>query len=101
MAATIFYERFGRDARVKGPERVLCFRDHLTFLGQTNIDPEVLEVALSLESAQRAFAAEQGIRLYGEVARGGSEAICHTKILEDHALPRPILFGSDPHTPHA
>ena len=101
MAAGIFYEHFGRDARVKDPASVLCFRDHLTFLDQTSIDPELLGVAMSLEKAQREFAAEQGIRLYGEVSRGGSEAICHSKILEDHALPGQIIVGSDSHTPHA
>jgi 3-isopropylmalate/(R)-2-methylmalate dehydratase large subunit len=101
MAAGIFYETFGREARVKDPASVLCFRDHLTFLGETAIDPALLDVAMSLEVAQREFAAEQGIRLYGEVARGGSEAICHSKILEDHALPGQIIVGSDSHTPHA
>jgi 3-isopropylmalate/(R)-2-methylmalate dehydratase large subunit len=101
MAASIFYEHFGRDARVKDPESVLCFRDHLTFLAETNIAPDLLDVAMSLEKAQREFAAEQGIRLHGEVPRGGSEAICHSKILEDYALPGQIIVGSDSHTPHA
>jgi len=101
MASHIFYEQFGRDAKIKDPDTVLCFRDHLTFLGETAIDSELLQVAMSLEATQREFAAEQGIRLYGEVARGGSEAICHSKILEDHALPGQIIVGSDSHTPHA
>ncbi|HTA73367.1 MAG TPA: aconitase family protein [Gemmatimonadaceae bacterium] len=101
MAATIFYEHFGRDARVKDPESVLCFRDHLTFLAETNIAPDLLDVAMALEKTQREFAAEQGIRLHGEVPRGGSEAICHSKILEDYALPGQIIVGSDSHTPHA
>ncbi|HSY84789.1 MAG TPA: aconitase family protein [Gemmatimonadaceae bacterium] len=101
MAATIFYEHFGRHARVKDPQSVLCFRDHLTFLAETNIAPDLLDVAMSLEKTQREFAAEQGIRLHGEVPRGGSEAICHSKILEDYALPGQIIVGSDSHTPHA
>ncbi len=101
MAAGIFYEQFGAEAKVKDPESVLCFRDHLTFLAETAIEPELLDVAMALESKQRQFAGEHGIRLYGEVARGGSEAICHSKILEDHALPGQIIVGSDSHTPHA
>lgn len=101
MAASIFYEHFGRDARVKDPQSVLCFRDHLTFLAETNIAPDLLDVALALEKTQREFAAEQGIRLHGEVPRGGSEAICHSKILEDYALPGQIIVGSDSHTSHA
>jgi 3-isopropylmalate/(R)-2-methylmalate dehydratase large subunit len=31
----------------------------------------------------------------------GSEAICHSKILEQHALPGQLIIGSDSHTPHA
>ncbi|MBX6331301.1 MAG: 3-isopropylmalate dehydratase, partial [Gemmatimonadaceae bacterium] len=31
----------------------------------------------------------------------GSEAICHSKILEAHALPGQVIIGSDSHTPHA
>jgi 3-isopropylmalate/(R)-2-methylmalate dehydratase large subunit len=63
----------------------------------------LLDVALQLEKKQRAFAAKQGIKLYGELRLGhhGSEAICHSKILESHALPGQVIIGSDSHTPHA
>src|SRR5207245_467354 len=49
------------------------------------------------------FAEKQGIRLYGELrlAAHGSEAICHSKILEGHAEPGMVIIGSDSHTPHA
>jgi len=83
------------------------FRDHLTFLGEA-MTPErvkegLLDVALELEKKQRAFAEKQGIRLYGELRLGhhGSEAICHSKILEGHAEPGTMIIGSDSHTPHA
>jgi 3-isopropylmalate/(R)-2-methylmalate dehydratase large subunit len=60
-------------------------------------------VALELEKKQRAFAEKQGIKLYGELRLGqhGSEAICHSKILEGHAEPGMVIIGSDSHTPHA
>src|SRR6267143_3226828 len=63
----------------------------------------LLDVALQLEKKQRAFAEAQGIKLYGELRLGhhGSEAICHSKILEAHALPGQVIIGSDSHTPHA
>jgi len=63
----------------------------------------LLDVALELEKKQRAFAEKQGIRLYGELRLGhhGSEAICHSKILEGHAEPGMVIIGSDSHTPHA
>src|SRR5216117_4212820 len=83
------------------------FRDHLTFLGEA-MTPErvkegLLDVALELEKKQRQFAEKQGIRLYGELrlAAHGSEAICHSKILEGHAEPGMVIIGSDSHTPHA
>src|SRR3989442_8703697 len=82
------------------------FRDHLTFLPEA-MTPErvkegLLDVAMQLEKKQRDFAEKQGIRLYGELRLGrhGSEAICHSKMLEGHAEPGAGIIGSDPHTPH-
>jgi 3-isopropylmalate/(R)-2-methylmalate dehydratase large subunit len=68
-------------------------------------------VANQLEAKQRTFAAAKGIKLYGQLetrlnlhgalTSAGSEAICHSKILESHALPGQVIIGSDSHTPHA
>ena len=60
-------------------------------------------MANQLEVKQREFAAAKGVKLYGELGLGhlGSEAICHSKILEAHALPGQVIIGSDSHTPHA
>ena len=106
--AAIFFERLvGSDAKVNDPDSVLLFRDHLTFLAEAmtpeRIKEGLLDVAQDLERKQRAFAERQGIRLYGELRLGkhGSEAICHSKILESHAEPGQIIIGSDSHTPHA
>ncbi len=107
MAAIFFEQLVGPDERVSDPGSILMFRDHLTFLGEA-MTPErvkegLLDVALELEKKQRAFAGKQGIRLYGELrlAAHGSEAICHSKILEGHAEPGMVIIGSDSHTPHA
>ena len=107
MAAIFFEQLVGPDEKVHDPASILMFRDHLTFLGEA-MTPErvkegLLDVALELEKKQRAFAEKQGIRLYGELRLGhhGSEAICHSKILEGHAEPGMIIIGSDSHTPHA
>src|SRR2546426_1842422 len=107
MAAIFFEQLVGRDEKVHDPASVLMFRDHLTFLGEA-MTPErvkegLLDVALELEKKQRAFAEQQRIRLYGELRLGhhGSEAICHSKILEGHAEPGMVIIGSDSHTPHA
>ena len=107
MAAIFFEQLVGQDEKVHDPGSILMFRDHLTFLGEA-MTPErvkegLLNVALELEKKQRAFAEKQGIRLYGELRLGhhGSEAICHSKILEGHAEPGMVIIGSDSHTPHA
>jgi 3-isopropylmalate/(R)-2-methylmalate dehydratase large subunit len=107
MAAIFFEQLVGPDERVHDADSILLFRDHLTFLAEA-MTPErvkegLLDVALQLEKKQRAFAEKQGIKLYGELRLGrhGSEAICHSKILESHALPGQVIIGSDSHTPHA
>jgi 3-isopropylmalate/(R)-2-methylmalate dehydratase large subunit len=107
MAAIFFEQLVGRDEKVHDPGSILMFRDHLTFLDEA-MTPErvkegLLDVALELEKKQHAFAEKQGIRLYGELRLGhhGSEAICHSKILEGHAEPGMVIIGSDSHTPHA
>jgi len=107
MAAIFFEEKVGEDARVADPATILFFRDHLTFLGkvmsQERIEEGLLDVANQLEAKQREFSEKQGIRLYGEQMghRQGSEAICHSKILEEYAEPGMLIIGSDSHTPHA
>ena len=108
MAAIFFEQLVGPHEKVNDPASVLFFRDHLTFLSEA-MTPErvkegLLDVALELEKKQRTFAEKQGVRLYGELTRlglHGSEAICHSKILEFHALPGQVIIGSDSHTPHA
>lgn len=99
MAAMQFESLVGADAPVTDPDTVLCFRDHLTFLDQA-MRPEhvamgLLDAAAALAEKQRTFAQAKGIRLFH------AEAICHTKVLEDFALPGQVIVGSDSHTPHA
>jgi 3-isopropylmalate/(R)-2-methylmalate dehydratase large subunit len=107
MAAIFFEEKLGPGARVTDPASILMFRDHLTYLHQV-MPPErvqlgLLDVARQLEVKQRVFAEKQGIRLYGERtgARLGSEAICHSKVLESWAEPGMVVVGTDSHTPHS
>ena len=107
MAAIFFEQKLGADAKVLDPDSILFFRDHLTFLhkvmSQERIEQGLLAVANELEVKQREFAVKQGIRLYGEQQGHvmGSEAICHSKILEDYAEPGMLIIGTDSHTPHA
>ena len=107
MAAIFFEEKLGKDARVTDPASILMFRDHLTYLHQVmpqeRVQIGLLDVARQLEVKQREFAEKQGIKLYGERlgARLGSEAICHSKMLESYAEPGQVIVGTDSHTPHS
>jgi 3-isopropylmalate/(R)-2-methylmalate dehydratase large subunit len=110
--AAIFWRQFvGANEKIVDPESVFLFRDHLTFLDVAMTEERkaqgLLDLALELKAKQEEFAEQQGVKLYGELPRigrmavRGSEAICHSKILEQHALPGQLIIGSDSHTPHA
>jgi 3-isopropylmalate/(R)-2-methylmalate dehydratase large subunit len=112
MAAIFWHALLGADVPIVDPASVFFFRDHLTFLELAMTDERkgegLLDVALDLKRQQEDFARQQGVQLYGELPRlgphmqvQGSEAICHSKILEEHALPGQLIIGSDSHTPHA
>jgi 3-isopropylmalate/(R)-2-methylmalate dehydratase large subunit len=51
---------------------------------------------------QERFTKQQGVKLYGEVQRGGetvgSEGICHNIVIEEIALPGQVVVGTDSHT---
>lgn len=106
MAEALFKAGLGEGAKVSEPESVFAFRDHLTFLDR--VMPEahrkmgLEEQAASLATVQESFTKRHGIKLYGEVERGGktvgSEAICHNKVIEELALPGQIVAGTDSHT---
>jgi 3-isopropylmalate/(R)-2-methylmalate dehydratase large subunit len=104
--AAIFYEQLVGDEPVNDPTSIYFFQDHLTFLDDV-MPPErkamgLLDLAHQLVRKQEDFAGKQGIRLHGaQRDRKGSEAICHSLILQDYALPGQIIIGSDSHTPHA
>jgi 3-isopropylmalate/(R)-2-methylmalate dehydratase large subunit len=102
MGASLFYSALGPDARVSEPSTVYAFRDHLTFLGEVMPEAQrkmgLLDRANGLADTQIEFTTAQGIRLYGEVEEGGSEAICHNAVLDDLVTPGEIVVGTDSHT---
>src|SRR5438067_2445114 len=102
MAASLFTQALGNEAKITEPESVFAFRDHLTFLSKV-MSPKhremgLLEKAEGLATTQESFTGKQGIKLYGENPEGGSEAICHNAVVEDLALPGQIVIGTDSHT---
>jgi 3-isopropylmalate/(R)-2-methylmalate dehydratase large subunit len=105
MAASFLHQALGEDVRLREPERILAFRDHLTFLDQS-MDLEknqtgLLEVAKRLKVAQEEFCARHAIRLHGEMADGSSEGICHILMADRYANPGEVVVGTDSHTSHS
>jgi len=102
MADSLFQQGFGADAKVAEPQSVFTFRDHLTYLGDVMDDKKramgLLDHADGLAVTQEKFAGKHGLKLYGEVEAGGSEAICHNAVIEDLALPGQVVTGTDSHT---
>ena len=102
MCESLFNEGFGREARVRDVGSVFAFRDHRTFI--KHVMPEeqkkkgLLVLADNLATVQSAFVERQGIRLFGEVPGGGSEAICHNAVMEELGGPGQIVVGTDSHT---
>ena len=107
MAAIFFEQKLGADAKVNDARSIIMFRDHLTYLHEV-MPPErvqlgLLDVARQLKDKQEEFARKQGVIYYGERMgyRLGSEAICHSKMLESYAEPGQLIVGTDSHTPHS
>jgi len=102
MAWSLYKEGVGEETPLRDPESVVTFRDHLTFLGDVMSKEKremgLLEHADGLATTQASFAKDHHLRLYGENAAGGSEAICHNAVIEDLALPGQIVAGTDSHT---
>lgn len=106
MAEALFRMGLGKDAKITDPKSVFAFRDHLTFLDrimpEAHVKMGLKEQAASLATVQEAFAKKQGVKLYGEVHRGGalvgSEGICHNIVIEDIAEPGQLVIGTDSHT---
>ncbi len=102
----IFKERFGANARVWDPDRVVIIPDHYIFTAnpQAHRNIEIL----------RDFVREQGIRYfydpdfvkdegmpspYADPARTHYKGVCHTALAEEgHNRPGEVLFGTDSHT---
>lgn len=106
MAESLFTMGLGAEAKIKDPESVFAFRDHLTFLDrvmpEAHVKMGLKEQAAKLATVQESFTQAQGIKHYGEVERDGQPAgsvgICHNIVIEEIALPGQLVIGTDSHT---
>jgi 3-isopropylmalate/(R)-2-methylmalate dehydratase large subunit len=102
MASMFWDNAVGPAVPLTDRESVLFFQDHLALLPEVISREEVaagrLALARHLALRQAEFARRMGVRLYGERSPGRSEGICHTVVLERHALPGQVVLGTDSHT---
>ncbi|MDO8270105.1 MAG: aconitase family protein [Candidatus Levybacteria bacterium] len=83
-------DEFGDEIPVSNPDKTILFNDHTALIQNT-------EAAQTQQKEQKVFADQHGIINF-ENDDSGSEAICHTKMLEDFALPNQLILGNDSHT---
>lgn len=81
---------FGPDIPIKHPEKVSLDNDHTALLSS--------EVTRLLRQGQAEFANKLGITVYEADPKLGAPAICHTRMVENHALPGELILGNDSHT---
>ncbi|MCS6976421.1 MAG: 3-isopropylmalate dehydratase large subunit [Gemmatales bacterium] len=102
----VFYEQFGRHAKVWDPDKVVIIPDHYIFTADQKAHRNV--------DILRQFVREQGIRYYydpdflhGEgmptpyrdPTKTSYKGVCHIALPEEgHTRPGEVLFGTDSHT---
>jgi 3-isopropylmalate/(R)-2-methylmalate dehydratase large subunit len=87
----VFKERFGPNARVWDPQRVVIIPDHYIFTSDAKARRNI--------DLLRAFAAEQNLPWYYDVGGDRYKGVCHVALpAEGHARPGEVLFGTDSHT---
>ncbi len=78
------------NSRIEDPNSVFLFYDHSVLDNSAD--------AYSLARRMREFAKRENIKLYDGNQTQGTEGICHTIMLDRHALPGEIILGTDSHT---
>jgi 3-isopropylmalate/(R)-2-methylmalate dehydratase large subunit len=97
-AAAMVHAALGRSPRVKNPNSMHTFPDHLALASDLpGITTEAIAGIKDLREGQRRIAQELGIQFHA-TASGGSTGICHTVVREEIALPGQVLLGTDSHT---
>jgi 3-isopropylmalate/(R)-2-methylmalate dehydratase large subunit len=101
MSAGMFERQFGPDATLADPQSCYFFQDHLSLapgvLARRPGGAGLIARVNDLSTRQREFASRHGGRFIGPGASGGSEAICHTYLVENVARPGEVVTGTDSH----
>lgn len=94
LQTTVTRRTLGNDHPVASPEKLILYNDHTALL------PEDDSSANTQREAQTKFISPLiplGAIHYPKTDKGVT-AICHTNMLEEHALPGELILGNDSHT---
>ncbi len=83
-------EQFGDETKVRQPDKIFLYNDHTALLTD--------DATATLRREQTKFASPLNITVYEANPISGAPAICHTDMLEHHALPGQLVLGNDSHT---
>lgn len=83
-------DEFGDKIKAKRPEKLTLHNDHTALLAD--------EASKTLRTEHTEFARQINVLNYEADPVRGSSAICHTRMLESHALPGQLILGNDSHT---
>jgi 3-isopropylmalate/(R)-2-methylmalate dehydratase large subunit len=89
-ARKVLKDAFGENIKARRPEKTFLHNDHTALLNDESSQIQRTEQTL--------FAKPLGITIFEIDQIKGAPAICHTKMLEDHALPGQLVLGNDSHT---
>jgi len=100
-AVNVFYDKFGKDAKVWDPEKIVIIPDHFIFTQDKKSQENIAFV--------RQFVKDQGIEHFYDVGEGFQgtletlaetyTGVCHIALAQKgHNRPGEILFGTDSHT---
>jgi 3-isopropylmalate/(R)-2-methylmalate dehydratase large subunit len=88
---SVFREKFGPDAKIWDPDRLVIIPDHYIFTADQKAQRNV--------EVLRKFAAEFGIKHFYDVGTDRYRGVCHTTLpVEGHTRPGELLLGTDSHT---
>jgi 3-isopropylmalate/(R)-2-methylmalate dehydratase large subunit len=110
MAAHMLHANFGRPLHLHEPASIVVFEDHTSYVEESpaHVRGGLVPNVHGMVEAQRAFAAEHGLRSHRTLTEDEARAddgsnvagISHAMMAEHYALPGQLVVGTDSHTPH-
>ena len=83
-------DEFGNNIHAKRPDKLTLHNDHTALLSD--------QASQTLRDEHTVFARQIKVLNYEANPISGVSAICHTRMVESHALPGQLILGNDSHT---